>query len=160
MAARARFLHDRGYHTLCIDFQAHGESPGAHITMGHLESMDAAAGVAYLREHYPALPVAVIGTSLGGASALMADYREPPDALVVESVFADAVTATANRLDMRFGPIGRWMACRRSMQPCASLLSVSHPAIMLPDRLGNFTVSPPRNAGGAPMIRGMGSVSR
>jgi len=109
MAARAHFLHDRGYHTLCIDLQAHGESPGAHITMGHLESMDAAVGVAYLREHYPALPVAVIGTSLGGASALMADYSVPPDAIVVESVFADAVTATANRLDMRFGPVGRWM---------------------------------------------------
>src|SRR5690349_2481088 len=32
MLARARFLHDRGYTVLAPDFQAHGESPGAHIT--------------------------------------------------------------------------------------------------------------------------------
>ena len=106
MADRARFLRGEGYHTLCIDFQAHGESPGEHITMGHLESMDAAAGVAFLRERYPGLPVAVVGTSLGGASALMADYAEPPEALVVEAVFSDAETAIGNRLEMRFGRLG------------------------------------------------------
>jgi len=109
MADRAKFLRDEGYHTLCIDFQAHGESPGEHITMGHLESMDAVAGVAFLRERYPGLPVAVIGTSLGGASALMADYAYPPEALVVEAVFADAETAIGNRLEMRFGRIGRML---------------------------------------------------
>jgi alpha-beta hydrolase superfamily lysophospholipase len=42
MADRARFLRDTGYHTLSIDVQAHGESPGKNITMGHFESMDAA----------------------------------------------------------------------------------------------------------------------
>lgn len=107
MADRARFLRDEGYHTLCIDLQAHGESPGDHITMGHFESMDAAAGVAFLRERYSGLPVAVIGTSLGGASALMADYAVPPEALVVEAVFADAETAIGNRLEMRLGRLGR-----------------------------------------------------
>jgi uncharacterized protein len=107
MADRAKFFRDEGYHTLCIDFQAHGESPGSHITMGHLESMDAAASVAFLRQRYPGLPVAVIGTSLGGASALMADYADPPEALVIEAVFADAKTAIDNRLEMRFGHLGR-----------------------------------------------------
>ena len=32
MADRARFLAKSGYHTLCLDFQAHGESPGQHIS--------------------------------------------------------------------------------------------------------------------------------
>jgi pimeloyl-ACP methyl ester carboxylesterase len=116
MADRAKFLRDQGYHTLCIDLQAHGESPGEHITMGYLESMDAAAGVAFLRERHPGLPVAVIGTSLGGASALMADYPEPPEALVVEGVFADAKTAIANRLEMRFGRLGRLLTPLLSCQ--------------------------------------------
>jgi len=116
MADRARFLRDEGYHTLCIDFQAHGESPGEHITLGHLESMDAAAGVAFLREHYPGLPVAVIGTSLGGASALMADYADPPEALVVEAVFADAETAVGNRLDMRYGRLGHLLSPLLTLQ--------------------------------------------
>jgi len=107
MADRARFLRDEGYHTLCIDFQAHEESSGDHITMGHLESMDAAAGVAFLRDRYPGLPVAVIGSSLVGASAMMADYADPPEALVVEALFADAKTAVRNRLEMRLGGLGR-----------------------------------------------------
>jgi uncharacterized protein len=110
MADRARFLHDRGYHTLCIDFQAHGESPGEHITLGYLEAMDAAAGVAFLRGRYPALPVAVVGTSLGGAAALMADYGYPPEAMVVEAVFADVETAVGNRLEMRFGRLGSMLS--------------------------------------------------
>ena len=110
MADRARFFRDMGYHTLCIDFQAHGESPGEHITMGHLEAMDAAAGVVFLRQRYPEIPVAVVGTSLGGAAALLADYEQPPEALVVEAVFADVATGIANRLDMRFGRPGRLLS--------------------------------------------------
>ena len=107
MVGRARFLGQRGYHTLCLDLQAHGESGGTHITMGHLESMDASAGVAYLHKRYPGLPVAVVGSSLGGAAALLAKYDDPPRAFVVESVFADVETAIGNRLTMRFGALGR-----------------------------------------------------
>ena len=110
MAGRARFLHGQGYHTLCIDFQAHGESAGDHITLGHLEAMDAAAGVAFLRSRYESLPVAVVGTSLGGAAALMADYGSPPQAMVVEAVFADVETGVGNRLEMRFGRHGRLLS--------------------------------------------------
>lgn len=106
MVGRARFLSGESYHTLCIDFQAHGESPGEHITMGHLEARDAAAAVAYIRQRHPALPLAVIGSSLGGAAALLADYQHPPDALVLEAVFADVETAVDNRLRMRFGNPG------------------------------------------------------
>src|SRR5262245_11420813 len=38
MLGRAKLLHDAGYCVLMIDFQAHGESPGDHITIGYLES--------------------------------------------------------------------------------------------------------------------------
>ena len=65
MTDRAQFFNGEGYNTLSIDLQAHGESQGDHITMGYLEAMDATAGVGYLREYFPALPVAVIGISLG-----------------------------------------------------------------------------------------------
>jgi esterase/lipase len=110
MQDRAKFLHALGYNTLCMDFQAHGESTGEHITLGYLEAMDAAAGVAYLRRRYESVPVAVIGTSLGGASALMATYEQPPEAMVVEAVFGDAEVAVGNRLDMRFGKFGRLLS--------------------------------------------------
>ena len=110
MSGRARFFREEGYNTLCIDFQAHGESPGEHITIGHLEAMDAASGVEFLRERFPGLPVGIVGTSLGGAAALMADYAEPPEAFVVEAVFADVETAIGNRLDIRFGRGGRLLS--------------------------------------------------
>jgi uncharacterized protein len=110
MAQRAKFLCEEGYNTLCIDFRAQGESPGKHITMGYLEAMDAMSGVKFLRERFPGVPVGILGTSLGGAAALMADYIEPPEAFVVESVFADVVTGVGNRLEMRFGSGGRQLS--------------------------------------------------
>ena len=116
MSERALFLRKRGYHTLCIDFQAHGESPGNFISLGHFEAMDAAAGVAFLRDSFPTLPVAVVGTSLGGASALLADYLNPPEAMVVEAVFADVDTAIANRFDMRLGSVGRLLSPLLTLQ--------------------------------------------
>jgi len=116
MTDRARFLNAAGYNTLCIDFQAHGESPGRHITMGALEALDAAAGLAWLRNRFPDLPTAVIGTSLGAASALMAKYDDPPDAIVAEAVFGDVNTAIDNRLEMRFGPPGRLLTPLLSCQ--------------------------------------------
>lgn len=107
MVGRAKFLSELGYHTLAIDLQAHGESTGNQITLGQLEAMDAAAGVAYLQSRYEGTPVAVIGTSLGGAAALIADYEHPPEAMVLEAVFADIETSIANRLEIRFGRLGR-----------------------------------------------------
>ena len=106
MVERALFLHRLGYGTLCLDLQAHGESSGDRITMGHLEGKDVAAAVAYIRARFPALPVAVLGNSLGGASAILANYEIPPDAFILEAVFSDIETAIRNRLEMRLGAIG------------------------------------------------------
>ena len=49
MLGRASFLHAAGFTVLAPDFQAHGESPGAHPTFGALESLDAAAAMTFLR---------------------------------------------------------------------------------------------------------------
>ena len=106
MVERAVFLQRLGYDTLCLDLQAHGESTGDKITMGYRESQDAASAVAYLRSRFPALPVVVVGTSLGGASAILANYDTPPDAFILEAVFSDIDTAIKNRLEMRLGPVG------------------------------------------------------
>ena len=38
MLSRARFLNSEGYGVLLIDLQAHGETPGDHITFGAVES--------------------------------------------------------------------------------------------------------------------------
>jgi alpha-beta hydrolase superfamily lysophospholipase len=106
MVDRARFLTRAGYSALLFDFQAHGESPGEHITFGFLESRDARAAVELVRRRFPGQPVAAIGSSLGGASAVLADPPLGLDALVLESVYPAVGVATENRLRIRFGPLG------------------------------------------------------
>jgi len=61
MLERARFLSHAGYSVLLFDFQAHGESPGNHVTFGYLESRDARAAVNFLRASAPGEKIGVVG---------------------------------------------------------------------------------------------------
>lgn len=103
---RARFFRNQGFSVLLFDFQAHGESPGDHITFGFLESRDARAAVALVHREFPGQPVAALGTSLGGAAAVLAEPPLDLDALVLESVYPTVEDATRERLRIRFGPLG------------------------------------------------------
>lgn len=106
MLARARFLHQSGFTILAPDFQAHGESPGRHITFGQLESLDAEAALAYLREAAPGERIGIIGISMGGAATLVGSRPLAVDALVLESVYPTFHDAVADRLHTWFGPLG------------------------------------------------------
>lgn len=106
MIGRARFLAKAGYSVILVDLQAHGESDGDHITFGHLEARDVQASLEFLRETQPGVPLGVIGTSLGGAAALLAPQPLGVDALVLEAVYPDVRQAISNRLRLRLGPIG------------------------------------------------------
>ncbi|HEY3567424.1 MAG TPA: alpha/beta fold hydrolase [Thermoanaerobaculia bacterium] len=106
MVRRARLFRDHGYSVLLFDFQAHGESPGEHITFGHLESRDARAALDFVHRELPGQPVAAVGSSLGGAAAVLADPPLDLDALVLESVYPTIEEATRERLRIRLGPLG------------------------------------------------------
>ncbi|MEM7223766.1 MAG: alpha/beta fold hydrolase [Pseudomonadota bacterium] len=106
MVPRARFLLQAGYDVLLFDFQAHGESPGEHITFGHLEQRDAAAALAFAAKQWPNQPVAVIGQSLGGAAAALNGPILGADAVVLESVYPTLETATRNRVRFHTGGLG------------------------------------------------------
>lgn len=111
MLGRAEFLHDDGFTVLAPDFQAHGESPGEHITFGALESLDAAAAMAYLHSLLPAERIGVIGVSMGGAATLLGPGPLPANAFVLESVYPTIRNAVSDRLAAWFGPlsgVGRW----------------------------------------------------
>ena len=103
MLDRARFLSAAGYSVLLFDFQAHGESTGAHITFGYLESKDAQAAVSFLQRTMPDEKIGVIGVSLGGAAALLAAPPLNINALVLEMVYPTINQAITNRLTMRLG---------------------------------------------------------
>jgi fermentation-respiration switch protein FrsA (DUF1100 family) len=98
MVPRARLLAAAGFSVLLFDFQAHGESTGDRITFGRLEGLDARAAVAFVRERLPAERVGAIGSSLGGAAALLGPGPLPVDALVLESIYSEIGTAIANRI--------------------------------------------------------------
>lgn len=100
---RARFLNQQGYTALLFDFQAHGESTGARITFGHLESRDAQAAVQFIKARLPGEKLGVIGISLGGAAAALAQPPLPVDALVLEMVYPDIHRAIENRLARYLG---------------------------------------------------------
>ena len=108
MLNRARMLNEKGYSTLLIDLQAHGESPGKHITIGHLEKHDVLAAVEFVRNRQPQQKIGIIAWSLGGAAALLAS--PDIDAIVVESVYPEIKQAIHNRVAMRLGPLHHVLA--------------------------------------------------
>lgn len=116
MASRAIFLHELGYSVLLIDLQAHGESPGQQITLGYLESRDVVAAREFLRRTLPTERVAVVGVSLGAAAVVLGEGRAEFDAAVLESMYPSISEAVADRLRMRFGMAGTWLAPLLTLQ--------------------------------------------
>lgn len=102
MLPRARFLKAAGYSIVMIDLQAHGESPGQQVTLGQLEQHDVKAAVEFARNEHPNEPIAVVGVSLGGASAVMASPLGI-DALVLEAVYPNITAAIHNRVAEQLG---------------------------------------------------------
>lgn len=110
MISRARFLVRANYSVLLIDLQATGETKGDHITFGWKESRDVLAAVRFIRERNQERPVAIIGTSLGGAAALLAIPPLKVNGLILEEVYPTIEIATQNRLENYLGPLGKLTA--------------------------------------------------
>jgi alpha-beta hydrolase superfamily lysophospholipase len=104
MVSRAKLLHAAGYAIVMIDLQAHGESTGESISVGHLERHDVEAAVGFARENNAGHKIAVVGQSLGGASTVLANELRL-DAVVLEAVFPSLRQAVHNRVAARFGPL-------------------------------------------------------
>ena len=103
MLERARLLNRQGVGALLFDFQAHGESHGKQITFGYLESRDAQTAVQFARARWPQERLGVLGISLGGAAAALADPPLSVDAMVLEMVYPDIHRAIENRMARYLG---------------------------------------------------------
>jgi pimeloyl-ACP methyl ester carboxylesterase len=98
-AANAAWLGEQGYAALTIDLRGHGESAVAPRSFGLYESRDAAAALSWLKQRRGHRRVAIVGISLGGASALIGeDGPLPADALVLQAVYPDIRSAIRNRI--------------------------------------------------------------
>jgi pimeloyl-ACP methyl ester carboxylesterase len=111
MLDRAALLHET-YHLVLFDFRNHGQSAEASTTQGVRESGDVRAMIDWLEATKGPDRIAVIGASMGGASALAAAVRDDRiDALVVESTHATLANAIQARLDRAGYPLsmpGSW----------------------------------------------------
>jgi fermentation-respiration switch protein FrsA (DUF1100 family) len=110
MLERARFLWKAGYTVLLIDLASHGESSGTRITFGAHEKEGASSALAFLAQQFPGERIGVIGVSLGAASLVLSTPRPAPAAVVLESMYPTIGEAVANRLRMRLGAPGAWLA--------------------------------------------------
>lgn len=106
MLRRARFLNQAGYAALLVDLPAHGESSGDRITFGAREAAGVTTALEYLRRELPGERVGIIGVSLGAASAVLAEPKPAPNAVILESMYPTIEEAVADRLVMRLGPLG------------------------------------------------------
>ena len=116
MVNRARFLQEAGYDVLLFDFQAHGESNGTQITFGYLESLDAESAYNYLADRVCNPSIAVIGVSLGGASALLGEVKTKAKVLILEAVYPTIEEAIKDRMRIYFGSFGGYLSPLLTLQ--------------------------------------------
>ncbi|MDQ3691148.1 MAG: alpha/beta hydrolase [Chloroflexota bacterium] len=111
MLDRASILHD-AYNLLLLDVRNHGQSTEAATTQGVREAGDLRAMIDWLEREKGPERIAVLGVSMGGATALAeAGGDERIDALIVESTHATLAHAAQARLDRSGYPLsmpGSW----------------------------------------------------
>jgi uncharacterized protein len=105
MLDRAVVLHGE-YNLLLLDFRNHGQSQEGQTTQGVREAGDLVAMLDWLEVSKGPDRIAVLGSSMGGASALAAAVRdERIDALIVESTHATQANAIKARLERAGYPL-------------------------------------------------------
>lgn len=116
----ALLLGQAGYQSILVDLRAQGQSTGKHVTYGALESRDLVQLVASLRRAGLIRgPLALLGDSMGAATALLAAPRIPKLAAIVAiSPYARATTVIPRyaRLAAWYAkliPSGSWQAAER-----------------------------------------------
>jgi fermentation-respiration switch protein FrsA (DUF1100 family) len=105
MLDRAAILHD-AYNLVLFDLRNHGQSHDAPTTQGVREAADVRAIVDWLEAHGLPDRIALLGVSMGGATALAeAGGDDRVDALIIESTHATLAEAAQARLDEKGYPL-------------------------------------------------------
>ena len=109
-----RFLHAAGFSALLYDFRAHGWSGGQQATLGLTEPRDLQAAIGWIRTRAElgALPLILLGESMGASVSLLVAAQEPQVcAIVADCGFARMDGPIRKRLETLFGaPMGRALA--------------------------------------------------
>ena len=95
-------LHERGYEAILIEWRGHGSRPGP-FTFGLKETADAECALQWAARQGPALPLGVLGLSMGGAIAIQIAGRTPQvRAVVVDSTYAQFFPLLADTIRQRY----------------------------------------------------------
>jgi len=143
----AAMLTKHGYGALLFDLRNHGTSEGTITTFGYFEVLDVHGAVEYLntRRDMNAQRIAVMGDSMGGATALLAGARIPSiRAVIAQSAFtsledniAEGVEGLTGLPAFPFAPLVSWFGERmtgisvRSVRPIDEIANISPRAVML-----------------------------
>ena len=102
MLGHAKFLHESGYAAMALDMRAHGRSGGHRIGSSVEEVRDVTAALDWVRgePRVAERPVALLGISMGGATALRtAALRRDVSAVISVSAFCSVNQATQEMFD-------------------------------------------------------------
>jgi pimeloyl-ACP methyl ester carboxylesterase len=128
---RAAMLHDT-YNLVLFDFRNHGQSGETATTQGVREARDLRAVLDWLEASKAPADVAVLGVSMGGASALLEAAGDPRvAALVVESTHATLANAVQARLERSGYPLampGSWAVLLGTLLRTGEDASTADPA--------------------------------
>lgn len=101
----AQHLYEGGYNVLTVSLRAHGGSEGKYIGMGYLDKDDLLSWTHRLIELHPDSQIIYHGTSMGGATVLMASGMDLPDqvkAVISDSAFSNSWDIFASEMKQRF----------------------------------------------------------
>jgi pimeloyl-ACP methyl ester carboxylesterase len=130
MLDRAAILHDR-YNLLLVDLRNHGQSGEAATTQGVREARDLRAMIDWLEGSKGPQSIAVLGVSMGGATAVAeADRDARVDALIIESTHATLANAAQARLEVAGYPLampGSWAILLGSLMRTGEDVSSADP---------------------------------
>lgn len=85
----ATFLWREGFNVLLFDYNGHGSSSGAPVTLGYREMYDFMDALGYVKNRLPNARIGVFGASMGASLAILGAAQHPEIlAVVADSPFA------------------------------------------------------------------------
>ena len=140
--SRIAFLAAAGYRCVAFDHRAHGESAGRRTSFGHFESLDVSAALDLTHARWPGQPVAALGMSMGGAAlCCAAEHTRRCQAVILENMYFDVVSAFTNRLTPRHPPTLRRLT-PALVRACERLFAVEGVELSPSDRIADLAPAP------------------
>jgi pimeloyl-ACP methyl ester carboxylesterase len=100
-----------GYRCVAFDHRAHGESQGRLTSFGYHEAHDVAAVLDLVKQRWPEQPRVVLGISMGAAAICFgAEWSRGADAIILESMYHDILSAFTTRISAGFPRWFGWLS--------------------------------------------------